>query len=806
MKVSRLLFLLCRYFTLICTGIALAFLWNTCRLGQYEHWGRFYAIWFPLLFGFFSTAYVIAAACLTHGCEKCKEIHDVLHRFRRYDDYTYLLLLWVCVLEIAAPYLQNVYLWLAISYLALIFIKGGLFLTYLYHGIGYDDQLDMTSDSALNISESEETSARNISGRRWMVPLRIQCLLGLAVLMMYVLISAYHMRRASITGDEPHYLLITHSLLHDHDRNLYNNYQHRDYESFFWYELKPAWGDQVSDTAIYSYRHSGGFPHTLIPGYLIGGQWGTVFQINLITALIMLQIFLLSYELFHSLHASFITWICSAFTVPFIVYMGQIYPETLAALLTIWAVRRIRRLMDNENPEGSWRNRQFWQNGLYIAIALLLIVAMKTRYLPVAGTIALMWFVYLLQGQISIKHKFKACIGLVILLMLAVVAIMLVDTFFYSGNIWERIKDFKFMAWILSSYNPLHGLLGLMFDQEYGLLAYAPLYAMALVGIGMLRLKELQAAWPLLFIWFVNYLVISFWPLWHAAPTPPSRYILPVLPLLCVFWARFFLLPHRLLIMLALGISGIWSVIVTWFLTLTPWWRYNWADGVSNFLEMMSLRLSVDVTKLFPSWIRPSLLTPYVTALGVVGIGILIFLSRRRARAPQASTYSLSFAFRFMLMIAVFLLVSVSGLVIGKKLPTVVLEVEDLLDVRTHGGQKVPPSLDPWENQQYLRQWKFYGWEFPAGASLETRPKLVPGELKLDIYARTPEEESNGIPVMLVLVNGKEIGRTPVTSIAWKVYTFPLVLEESRPHIEIHCEGKQDTEGPLIIDKMRFRR
>ena len=145
----------------------------------------------------------------------------------------------------------------------------------------------------------------------------------------------------------------------------------------------------MSETEIYSYRHKGGFPHTLLPGYVLGGQFGAVLQINLITALLMLQVFLLAYELFHSLMASFLTWICMAFSIPIVIYMGQIYPEPLAALLTIWAVRRIRMF---QLPE-TLRERSFWKNSVILGVCLLCIVLLKTRYLPIAATLALFFSV-----------------------------------------------------------------------------------------------------------------------------------------------------------------------------------------------------------------------------------------------------------------------------------------------------------------------------------------------------------------------------------------------------------------------------
>jgi hypothetical protein len=796
MRLSRLFFLLFRYIVLIYVGVSIASLWKICHLDQYESWGRFYAIWIPLLYGFISTAYVIAAECFTRGVPEYPDdgVQSINARFRSYDDYTYLLALWIFVLEISGTFLQNVYLWLSISYLVLVVIKGGLFLVHLYKEVNATLEVGPTSpgdqvDATLKVEPT--------------LPVRIQCLLVLAALILYSLISAYHIQRTTTTGDEPHYLLITHSLWYDHDTNLYNNYKNRDYTSFFWDELQPTWLDQVSETEIYSFRHKGGFPVMLIPGYVLGGRLGAVLEINLITAVLMLQVFLFSYELFHSLLASFFTWLCLSFTIPVIIYMGQIYPDTLAALLTLWGVRRIRML----HLEDSLRNRRFWRNCLYIGITLILLVFLKTRYVLLAGTLVLFLIFHLFQGSLHLKHKMRTVVGVAVTLIVVVLVVVLVDKFFLGHILRDRITDKKYMTWILSGYNPLCGFLGLLFDQEYGVFPYTPLYIFALVGIGMLTRQELKATWSIIGMFSLNYLMIGFWPLWHAAPTPPARYIFPVLPLLGVFLTRFLMQKNGIVKVVVLGTGVIWSCLTAWVVTLNPHWRYNWADGANNLLEMISLHLSVDLIKIFPSWIRISPLTPYLTVLGVVGIGGLIYYCRINSRKSLDSSQDRSFGSHIVMIVSVFIVFSMIGLIIGKKLPSMVLEAEDALDMRTHGGEKVPSASDPWYNQPYLREWKYYGWKLLPGDTLESRPKLFPGELKIEIYARVEFEKRKpkDVPVMLVFVERKEVGRAIVSSPGWNVYTFSVFVSERRPWIEIKHEPAADSKSALIIDKVRFR-
>ena len=787
---KRLLGLAFRYATLVAAGVAISRLWNACGLDYYEHWGRFYAVWFPLIYALCSTSYALAAAWLES--KLTSEHAERMSGFRRYDDSSYLVLLWVLLLEIAAPSLDNVFLWLAVTYLALIFVKGGIFAAYVYQ--------ILRANAAWNRhdADSENTAATPMLR----IPLSVKGLLVLTALLVYVGISAYHIQRTSLTGDEPHYLLITHSLWHDHDTNLYNNYENRDYEAFFWYDLSPAWGDQVSDTEIYSYRHKGGFPHFLIPGYVAGGQWGAVLQMNLVTALLMAQVFLLAYELFHAIPAAFGAWLCCAFTIPGIVYMDQLYPEIPAALLTILGVRQIWKLVEGRVERGS----MFWLHCLLFGLNLTLLIALKTRYLPIAGMLGVAWFACFIREYLRGIQRIWGVIGLLVAGGMGFGILRLVDTFVFNGSFWERLRDIDFMIWMISGHNSLYAAIGLLFDQEYGLLTYAPLYIAALLGIGMLKRKKFRATWPLLGVLAANYAVIALWPLWHAAPTPPARYLLPVLPVLGVFTARFLLSPCRTIQTLVVGVGGIWSAIMAWFLTLSPGFRYNWADGTSHFLETASLRIGVNLTKLFPSWIRLSPLTPYVTVLAMLLLGALILFCRRKnsrfSLAQHTGTWEL---IPILVVVTVCLGMVGAGVVVGKKLPTIVLEMEDDLDVRRHGGIREPKTPDPWVNQDYLRDKKYSGWKLSPGNSLRMRPSLSLGKHVVSVYARAERTDTIKVPRLEVRVNGDVIGDATVTLSEWTAYTFELETEERRPLFEIICVPELNEDHAIIVDKLRFR-
>ena len=92
-------------------------------------------------------------------------------------------------------------------------------------------------------------------------------------------------REASITGDEPFYLITTQSLLRDGDLDLRNQYATRSYESLFdhpdglWTQSVP-----LADGRVLS-PHNAGLSLLVLPGFAIDWLVGVQVQLVLIAAL-----------------------------------------------------------------------------------------------------------------------------------------------------------------------------------------------------------------------------------------------------------------------------------------------------------------------------------------------------------------------------------------------------------------------------------------------------------------------------------------------------------------------------------------
>ncbi|RPJ78302.1 MAG: hypothetical protein EHM13_14830, partial [Acidobacteria bacterium] len=71
-------------------------------------------------------------------------------------------------------------------------------------------------------------------------------------------------------GDEPHYLVITQSLIEDGDIRIENNHEERDYLAYFEAELAPHSLRRGRNGEMYSV-HAPGLPAILVPAFAAGG-------------------------------------------------------------------------------------------------------------------------------------------------------------------------------------------------------------------------------------------------------------------------------------------------------------------------------------------------------------------------------------------------------------------------------------------------------------------------------------------------------------------------------------------------------
>jgi hypothetical protein len=155
-------------------------------------------------------------------------------------------------------------------------------------------------------------------------------------------------------GDEPHYLIITQSLLKDHDLRIENNHHNGDYRAYFAGELpKPDFRRRGRNGEIYSI-HAPGLPAIVAPAFAIAGYHGVVVFLILIASAGSALSWLLTWQVTRRADAAWFGWAAVTLTVSGIFHSFTVYPDGpggVIALTGVWALLRA----EQESESGSER-------------------------------------------------------------------------------------------------------------------------------------------------------------------------------------------------------------------------------------------------------------------------------------------------------------------------------------------------------------------------------------------------------------------------------------------------------------------
>jgi hypothetical protein len=337
-------------------------------------------------------------------------------------------------------------------------------------------------------------------------------------------------RGASITGDEPFYLLTTQSLLQDGDLDLRQQYESESYRSFFDHP-DGLWTQSVAlpDGRLLS-PHDPGLSVLLLPGFAIGGLRGAQIELMVIAALT----FALAYVLVAAdTGARILSWVVTlavALTATAFVYSTEIYPEVPAALIVVAAL-----LLLSRSPHGTW--------SAFALVALLTALAwLGVKYLPLGGLIALF---FLARATARARWSF---VGLAALSAVGYVSVHLAvfgDLTAYSVNyVYDGTPTVDILRAHIGLEERAYRIYGLFIDRNFGIGRWAPLLLFVPLALPLLLLRGriavlagLLVVTQLLIATFVAITMMGWW-----FPGRTLATVFPLLPLalvvLIVRWPR----------------------------------------------------------------------------------------------------------------------------------------------------------------------------------------------------------------------------------------------------------------------------
>jgi hypothetical protein len=425
------------------------------------------------------------------------------------------------------------------------------------------------------------------------------------------------------SADEPHYLVITQSLIRDHDLAIENNHARGDYREYFGSELKPDFLRRGLNDVIYSI-HAPGLPALLTPAYAAGGYRGAVLLLCVFGALAALAVFDLA-ALISGPVAALAAWAAVCLTVPFVPHAWLIFPEMPGAMLVAWAALWLYAPLPQTLRAWLWRGA-----------ALGLLPWLHTKFVILLAGMA---------GALALRlwRQPRAVAALIAPVAIST-GLWFLSFYALYGSFDPQIPYGDFPRLFVLVSNIPRGVLGLLFDQKFGLLPYAPIYLMAIAGgwamLSTPRLRLFVVALIAISAGFVASSTRMY--MWWGGSSAPARFLVPILPLLAPMIAVAFergrpaaRTAFGVLLGVSLGTAGIGVWAPQRFMLFSA------PHGYANFVDAM--QGGAPLTFLLPMFTEGvvrsplELLLPWLIAAVLAAIVVAALSRLTASRTPFAS-------------------------------------------------------------------------------------------------------------------------------------------------------------------------
>jgi hypothetical protein len=392
-------------------------------------------------------------------------------------------------------------------------------------------------------------------------------------------------------GDEPHYLVIAQSLLRDHDLQIENNHTRGDYHEFFAPPLKPDYLRRGVNGQIYSI-HAPGLPALVAPAFALFGYRGVVVLLALLCAAATGLVWTAIWRLTGRADASWFGWATVALTVPFVFETFTAFPDGLGGSIVMAGV--LVMLLGATASERVL---------LCAGAALAVLPWLHTRFALPAGALGLI----VAARQLPSADRARR-----IAVFLLVPAVSGLAWFWFFYAIYGTPNPAApYGGYTQSSLTNIpRGLTGLLIDQQFGILPYAPVYLCALIGFVPLLRRTPREAGELALVILPYALVTAAYFMWWGGFSAPGRFLTTVLLPLSIpagVWFANASAAGRLV-----GCGGLLvSVAMTATLAAVDRGRlvYNVRDGASLFL--LWLAPLVNLHTAFPSLFQGGVLNAW---------------------------------------------------------------------------------------------------------------------------------------------------------------------------------------------------
>jgi hypothetical protein len=454
--------------------------------------------------------------------------------------------------------------------------------------------------------------------------------LALMILALFIVVASL---KAVPTGDEPHFLVMTQSLLHDGDFDLRNNYLDEDYLQYFPHHISDP--HVIVEGNRWYPIHSPGLPVLAAPWFAAGGRAGVVVMLALLTVASLRLIWSLMTRAGFAPRARAGAILAVAFTLPLASMAGQVYSEMPAFFFTALALQAIMAPV-----------LVGWDLAA-LAVSVAFLPWLHPKFIVLAG--ALLVAAVIAHRRREAIKSLAAATGVFFASLVGVS--FLTHVWLHSWVPGRQISLGGHSSWVQLLTKNFHltaGYAGMLFDQQSGLLFASPVYVLAIAGILLLWRRNLSLAIICVLVVAAVYLPAASWSIWYGGYASPARLLTPLLPVLAVGLASALdgweTRVRRLFYVLMIP-----SILYAYLLvTLPDFTRYGDPATDHNYFIARFERLThLDLTPLFPTFRHVSSMTWATTVVYLAAIlAMCIFvmphgrawLRKRSLASPNAGS------------------------------------------------------------------------------------------------------------------------------------------------------------------------
>ena len=413
-------------------------------------------------------------------------------------------------------------------------------------------------------------------------------------------------------GDEPHYMMIAHSLVFDRDLDVSNNYADK---------LNLVYDGNLEDRHVQSGRggklypaHDIGLPLLASPWFWVSytvsqtlseklprgllakmrlNRWGLLklflaFGMIGVTGFLSIQVFDISLYITGNKTGCFLGTLLFIISPPILSHAYLFYTEILTAGIAVYVYKKFKI-----EPFLSYVPACF----LGFLTGYLLLIHIRNVWISAALCGFAIW------RWLDKPKEFKWLIAFFGGFLIAVAVRTGLNFYLWESLVSTPHALFQHYEKLLTLKQVVLRFFALTFDQEGGLLIYAPIYLFALAGMGTLWKHSRRVLMEIAIMFIGNYAMIVSFPIWnghgwHGFWSPASRYLVPAIPFLVIASNIFFSKLKNL------SVPAKFLIGMQCFLNLFFWQfpKLLWNDGDGRSSFLLFLNPSGALSNIFPSW------------------------------------------------------------------------------------------------------------------------------------------------------------------------------------------------------------